>query len=91
MRGSLHQALDPLAEPEAVIGNIEQVVVGRGVDGEIRGRDVINRVVGEQLQPFRQPPFIQQLGFGEQEILDVGTGYGFHRDYSVAHAGTLKI
>jgi hypothetical protein len=28
MRRSLHQALDPLAEPESVIGDIEQVIVG---------------------------------------------------------------
>src|SRR5258708_11024227 len=35
MRGSLHQSLDPLAEPETVIGNIEKIIVGRGVDGQI--------------------------------------------------------
>jgi len=91
MRGSLHQTLDPLAEPEAVIGDIEQVVVGRGIDRQIRRRDVIDCVVGEQLQPFRQPPFVEQFGLRKQEIFDIRARYGLHRGYSVAHAGSLKI
>src|SRR5260370_5994678 len=88
MRGSLHQSLDPLAEPEAVIGDIEKIVVGRRIDGQIRCRHVVNRVVGEKLEPFRQPPFVEQFGLCKEKILDVGASYGLHRYGSVAHAGT---
>src|SRR5438876_6860823 len=69
---SFHQSLDPFAEPKAVVGNIEKVIVGRRIDGQICCRYVINRVVREKLKPFGQPPFIEQFGFSEQEILNVG-------------------
>src|SRR5260370_16103396 len=90
MPGPFHQSLDPLAEPKAVVGNIEQIIVGRGVDGQICRRHIVDRVVGEQLQPLGQPPFIQQFGFCKQEILDVGARHGLHHGCSVAHAGTLN-
>ena len=41
--GSLHQALYAFAEPEAIIGDIKQVIVRRRIDGQIGGRHVINR------------------------------------------------
>src|SRR5947207_1460421 len=64
---SFHQSLDPFAEPKAVVGNIEKVIVGRRIDGQICCRYVINRVVREKRKPFGQPPFIEQFGFSEQE------------------------
>ncbi len=89
--GSFHQSLDPLTEPKAVVGNIEKVIVGRRIDGQICCRYVINRVVREKLKPFGQPPFIEQFGFSEQEILNVGASYGLHHCSPVAHADTRKI
>ena len=88
--GSLHQALHAFAEPEAVIGDIKQVIVRRRIDGEIGGRHVVNRVIREELQPFRQSPFVEQFGFGEQEILDVGASNRMHGQFNLAHAGTRK-
>ena len=90
MRGALHQPLHALAEPEAVVGDIKQVIVRRGVDGEIGGRHVVDRIVGKELQPFRQSPFVEQFGLGEQEILHVGASDGVHCQFNLAHAGTRK-
>jgi len=73
MRGAFHQPLDALAETETVVGDIEQGLVGRGIRGNVGRRHVVDRIVREQLEPFRQPPLVEQLGLGEQEVLDIGT------------------
>ena len=80
MRGALHQPLDPLAEPDAVIGDIEQVGVRRRIGRQVGAGHLVFGVVGEQRQPFRQPPLIEQIGFGKQEVFNVGSAYGMHVD-----------
>src|SRR6266550_5870446 len=54
-----HQPLHPLANAHDVIGKDEQSGEMIAVRMIVR-RHIIGRVVGQQLQPFFEPPFVQQ-------------------------------
>ena len=79
-----HQPLDALAQAETIVGDIKQAVIGRRVRGHVGGRNGVGGVVREQLQPFRQAPFIEKIGFDEEKLLDGGTRDILHREHPYA-------
>src|SRR5262245_50357337 len=67
----IEHADDPLADALAVVGDEEQrrAMVALGL---IVGRNIIGRILGEQLLPLVEPPFVEQCGLVIKEILDLG-------------------
>src|SRR5258708_32995882 len=70
-----HQPLHPLADAHDVIGKDEQSGEMIAVRMIVR-RHIIGRVLGQHLQPFLEPPFVEQRRFAVEQIFDFGARYG---------------
>jgi hypothetical protein len=69
---ALHQPLYSLTQAKAVVSDIEEAVVGRGIAGEVHRWHKIFRVFREQFEPLRQSPFIEEVGFFKQKVFYLG-------------------
>jgi len=76
--GSLHQPLDPLPEPDAIVRNVKKIGLGRRVRRQVGAGHFIFGIFGEEGQPFRQPPLIEQIGLVKQKVFHVRTIYRLH-------------
>ena len=63
MRLRLRQAHHTLAQPHIVVGDVEQRGRRIGLAAVARGRHLVGRALGEQGEPFLDPPLVEQLGF----------------------------
>src|SRR5664279_568644 len=71
VRRPLHQPFDALTKTEPVVGDVEEVIVRVRVRRQCRGRDLIQSILGEQLRPFRQAPFVEEFGLVIEKVLNL--------------------
>ena len=91
-RGQLTDALAPLdvlsalvhrAFAHDIVGENEQRVLGIAFRVVV-GRHVIGRIVGQEPEPFLQPPLVQKRGFAKEQIFHVGARDRTHHCASIS-------